>query len=100
MLKNVLKSLVGDAGNIIDNVVTTKEEKIRLKNEMKQMLLDSDAELQRNVTLYPHLIPHGFKVGNIDSKCMKIPMWDMDNQVWMDLERSTIINYIPQYKRS
>tara|TARA_R100001163_G_C5034514_1_gene174006 strand:- start:932 stop:1177 length:246 start_codon:yes stop_codon:yes gene_type:complete len=57
-------------------------------------------ELQRNVTLYPHLIPHGFKVGNIDSKCMKIPMWDMDNQVWMDLERSTIINYIPQYKRS
>ena len=40
MLKNVLKSLVGDASNIIDNVVTTKEEKIRLKNEMKQMLLN------------------------------------------------------------
>ena len=57
-------------------------------------------ELQRTVTLYPHIIPHGFKVGIIDSKCMKIPMWDMDNQVWMDLERSTIINYIPQYKRS
>jgi len=50
MLKNVLKSLVGDAGNIIDNVVTTKEEKIRLKNEMKQMLLNSEAELQKNVT--------------------------------------------------
>tara|TARA_R100001594_G_scaffold27919_3_gene52984 strand:- start:21474 stop:21860 length:387 start_codon:yes stop_codon:yes gene_type:complete len=50
MLKGVLKSLIGDAGNIIDNVVTTKEEKIRLKNEMKQMLLDSEAELQKNVT--------------------------------------------------
>jgi len=50
MLKSVLKSLVGDASNIIDNVVTTKEEKIRLKNEMKQMLLNSEAELQKNVT--------------------------------------------------
>ena len=50
-------------------------------------------ELQRNVTLYPHLIPHGFKVGNIDSGSSKVPMWDMDNQVWMDLEKSTIISY-------
>tara|TARA_Y100001938_G_scaffold149420_1_gene236153 strand:+ start:1085 stop:1471 length:387 start_codon:yes stop_codon:yes gene_type:complete len=50
MFKELLKSLVGDASNIIDNVVTTKEEKIRLKNEMKQMLLNSEADLQRNVT--------------------------------------------------
>ena len=62
--------------------------------------INTGEELQRNVTLCPHLIPHGFQVGNIDSKCMKIPMWDMDNQVWMDLERSTIINFTPQYKRS
>ena len=50
MFKGLLKSLVGDASNIIDNVVTTKEEKIRLKNEMKQMLLNSEADLQKNVT--------------------------------------------------
>ena len=50
-------------------------------------------ELQRNVTLYPHLIPHGFKVGNIDNNSNKVPMWDMDNQVWMDLEKYTIISY-------
>ena len=50
-------------------------------------------ELQRRVTLYPHLIPHGFKVGNIDNNSSKVPMWDMDNQVWMDLEKSTIISY-------
>ena len=50
-------------------------------------------ELQRNLTLYPHLIPHGFKVGNIDNNSSKVPMWDMDNQVWMDLEKSTIISY-------
>ena len=50
MIKGFLKSLVGDASNIIDNVVTTKEEKIRLKNEMKKLLLDSEVELQKNVT--------------------------------------------------
>ena len=50
MIKGFLKSLVGDASNIIDNVVTTKEEKIRLKNDMKKLLLDSEVELQKNVT--------------------------------------------------
>tara|TARA_R110002020_G_scaffold17225_6_gene60794 strand:- start:53 stop:439 length:387 start_codon:yes stop_codon:yes gene_type:complete len=50
MLKGLLKSLVGDASNIIDEVVTTKEEKIKLKNEMKKMLLDSEDNLQKNVT--------------------------------------------------
>tara|TARA_X000001382_G_scaffold38110_2_gene25486 strand:+ start:8054 stop:8428 length:375 start_codon:yes stop_codon:yes gene_type:complete len=50
MIKGLLKSLVGDASQIIDDVVTTKEEKIALKNAMKKMLLDSEAELQKNVT--------------------------------------------------
>ena len=50
MLKGILNKLVGDAGNIIDNVVTTKEEKMQLKNEMKKMLLDSENDLQKNVT--------------------------------------------------
>jgi cation transport ATPase len=50
MLKGILNKLAGDAGNIIDNVVTTKEEKMKLKNEMKKMLLDSDNDLQKNVT--------------------------------------------------
>jgi hypothetical protein len=50
MLKGVINKLVGDAGSIIDNVVTTKEEKMKLKNEMKKMLLDSENDLQKNVT--------------------------------------------------
>lgn len=50
MLKGLLNKLVGDAGNIIDEVVTTKEEKMKLKNEMKKMLLDSERDLQQNVT--------------------------------------------------
>ena len=50
MIKGILNKLVGDAGNIIDNVVTTKEEKMQLKNKMKKMILDSENDLQKNVT--------------------------------------------------
>jgi hypothetical protein len=50
MIKGLLKSLVGDASQIIDDVVTTKEEKIALKNAMKKMLLESEVELQKNIT--------------------------------------------------
>ncbi len=37
MLKTVFKSLLGDASKIIDEVVTTKEEKLTLKLQMKQI---------------------------------------------------------------
>ena len=50
MIKGFIKSLIGDATTIIDDVVTTKEEKIALKNAMKKMLLESEVELQKNVT--------------------------------------------------
>ena len=38
MLKTVFKSLLGDASKIIDDVVTTEEEKLTLKLQMKQMI--------------------------------------------------------------
>jgi hypothetical protein len=50
MIKGILTKLIGDAGSIIDNVVTTKEEKMVLKNAMKKMILDSENDLQKNVT--------------------------------------------------
>ena len=50
MIKGLLKSLIGDASQIIDDVVTTKEEKMALKNAMKKMLLESEVELQKNIT--------------------------------------------------
>jgi hypothetical protein len=50
MLGGIFQSLIGNAGDIIDNVVTTKEEKMKLKNELKSMILNSEAELQKNVT--------------------------------------------------
>tara|TARA_R110001592_G_C12880275_1_gene724629 strand:- start:38 stop:271 length:234 start_codon:yes stop_codon:yes gene_type:complete len=60
---------------------------------VKFLHIKTGEELQRNVTLYPYLIPHGFTVNNIDNSSTKVPLWDMDNQVWMDLEKSTIISY-------
>jgi hypothetical protein len=42
--------LVGKADTIIDEVVTSKEEKMILKNAMQKMLLDSEAVVQENVT--------------------------------------------------
>ena len=42
--------LLGKADTIIDEIVTSKEEKMTLKNAMQQMLLDSEAVVQENVT--------------------------------------------------
>jgi len=42
--------LLSKADTIIDEVVTSKEEKMTLKNAMQKMLLDSEAVVQENVT--------------------------------------------------
>ncbi len=42
--------LLGNADKIIDEVVTSKEEKMLLKNAMQEMLLESEAVVQENVT--------------------------------------------------
>ena len=50
MLSNILAKLVGQAGSIIDEVVTSKEEKLQLKNEIEKAILDHEIEIQKNVT--------------------------------------------------
>ena len=50
MLKTVFKSLLGDASKIIDDVVTTEEEKLTLKLQMKQMIENAKASAQEQVT--------------------------------------------------
>ena len=42
--------LLSKADTIIDEVVTSKEERMTLKNAMQKMLLDSEAVVQENVT--------------------------------------------------
>ena len=46
----VFGGLLGKADSIIDEVFTSKEEKLTLKNAMQKMLLDSEATVQENVT--------------------------------------------------
>ena len=50
MLSNILAKLVGQASNIIDEVVTSKEEKLQLKNEIEKAILDHEIKIQKNVT--------------------------------------------------
>tara|TARA_Y100001963_G_scaffold149764_1_gene229766 strand:+ start:1378 stop:1788 length:411 start_codon:yes stop_codon:yes gene_type:complete len=50
MLGGIFKSLIGNASSIIDEVVTTEEEKLSLKLQMKTMLENAKANAQEQVT--------------------------------------------------
>ena len=50
MLAGLFKNLIGNASGIIDEVVTTKEEKLTLKNKMKEILANAEANAQEQVT--------------------------------------------------
>lgn len=45
MIKNIIKSLVGQASEIIDNVVTTDEERLNLKNQLEQLGKDHEKQM-------------------------------------------------------
>jgi len=49
-IADAFSGLLANADDIIDEIVTSKEEKMQLKNEMQKMLLDSEASMQENVT--------------------------------------------------
>ena len=49
-IAEAFSGLLANADDIIDEIVTSKEEKMQLKNEMQKMLLDSEASMQENVT--------------------------------------------------
>ena len=46
----IFGGLFNKADKIIDEVVTSKEEKLTLRNQLQNILLESEAELQKNVT--------------------------------------------------
>jgi len=50
MLKGIFKSILGNAADIIDECVTTEEEKMALKIKMKQLIADSEANAQEQIT--------------------------------------------------
>ena len=42
--------LVDSVGSVLDNVITTDEEKLEAKRRLKELILSHEAEMQRNVT--------------------------------------------------
>ena len=50
MLGGIFKSIIGNASEIIDEVVKTKEEKLALKYKMQEILANAEANAQEQVT--------------------------------------------------
>ena len=44
------KDLVGEVGNVINNLTTTQEEKLEAKKKIKEITLNFEAELQKEVS--------------------------------------------------
>ena len=42
--------LVESVGGVLDNVITTKEEKLEAKRKLKEVILSHEAEMERNIS--------------------------------------------------
>jgi mannitol-specific phosphotransferase system IIBC component len=50
MLKGIVKNLIGNAGEILDEVVTTDEERLEAKRKLKELMLSHQAQIEQNIT--------------------------------------------------
>ena len=50
MLKGIVKSLIGNAGEILDEVITTDEERLEAKRKLKELMLGHQAQMEQNIT--------------------------------------------------
>ena len=50
ILTNILGNLLGKADTIIDECITSKEEKMQLKNELKKIIQEQEALIEQEVT--------------------------------------------------
>ena len=49
-IKAILGSLFGQAGDILDEVITTDEERKEAKRKLKQLILNHEADLEKEIT--------------------------------------------------
>ena len=42
--------LVESVGGVLDNVITTKDEKLEAKRKLKELILSHEAEMERDIT--------------------------------------------------
>ena len=50
LLSGGASKLVDSVGSVLDNVITTDEEKLEAKRKLKELILSHEAEMQKNVT--------------------------------------------------
>ena len=50
LLSGGTADLVKNVGGVLDNLTTTKEEKLEAKNKLEKIILNHEAEMQKNVT--------------------------------------------------
>ena len=50
MLKGIVKNLIGNAGEILDEVITTDEERLNAKRKLKELILGHQAQMEQNIT--------------------------------------------------
>ena len=50
ILGNILGNLLGKADTIIDEVITSQEEKLKLKNELQKIIQEQEALIEQEVT--------------------------------------------------
>ena len=50
MLKGLFKTLIGNAGEILDEVITTDEERLSAKKKSKELILDHQVRMEQNIT--------------------------------------------------
>jgi len=50
LLTNIFSKLLGDASKIVDEVVTSQEEKLTLKNELERILNENRVVIEQEVT--------------------------------------------------
>ena len=50
LLSGGASKLVDSVGSVLDNVITTDEEKLEAKRKLKEVILSHEAEMERNIT--------------------------------------------------
>ena len=50
LLSGGASKLVDSVGSVLDNVITTDEEKLEAKRKLKELILSHEAEMEKNIT--------------------------------------------------
>ena len=50
MIKGIIKGLVGNASDILDEIITTKEEKLEAKRKIKELILNHRVDMEKQIS--------------------------------------------------